>query len=248
MSQDLSHKECLDEDVFKIVSTRQWCRLNTYVLKNKDLVSIYRGVCSHTCNSSHTTLQYACNYHPPQSAIKWIYNADPKAIRRRDCKGSFTLHIACAQGCSPSVIKYLLEKYPQAAEKTDKKDRTPFLLACKSYIRKSMNTSLIANNELLEVLHMLSVAAPMSFIREDCYRKAPLDYALEANVDMSVIQYVQIISSSLRQEMQNQKKTLDNDMSKLSLKGSDGVKQQVFLSQLGSKTKKEPRKFQAQAA
>lgn len=196
-------KHELKSHIFKLISSHQWSKLQIFVLLHRTRISKLHDLCSDdTCHdkSRQNALQYALYNRPPLQAIKCLYSVDPRALHEKDCQGNYPLHIACARGCSPAVIKFLLKKYPQAALKTEMNDRTPFLLACKSYLwnnQYSQEKWNIANRDLLEVLHSLTVVSgPTSMtLDEDCDGKSPLDYLLETDAREMVSRYVyQLIS------------------------------------------------------
>lgn len=222
---------------------QQWRKLKICIVINKEIISISQ-VHAGSGNSSYNALQYACHYHPPIDVINCLYNADHKAISEINNEGQYALHIACAQGCSPIIIKYLLEKYPPAAEKTDLMGQTPFLLACKSYLRKNQQSRKVANKELLEVLQVLSAIASISFL-EDNNDKAPIEYLFEAEADELVTRYVNLVTSNLRQSMTH------SNHNKKNIDGFDRKKKSVLLTcsmnniVKQDKTKKDP---QARAA
>ena len=199
--QSTSRNTSPQMNVFKLISSKNWRKLKVHIFINKDAVSVYRGTCTQTCNSTHNALQYACYYHPPLDVIKCLYHADPKAIRGKECKGKYALHIACEQACSPAVIRYLLKKYPKAADQVDEDGRSPFLLTCMRFLLKSNKSSKAATRELLEVLQILSASAPISLIGEDCNGMSALDFLLEEEVDIFIIKFVQMMSMCIRQEM-----------------------------------------------
>ena len=184
-------------------------------------------------------MQYACRYHPPLDVVKCILRADPTAISDQEYGGKQALHIACEQGCSPTVIKYLLKKYPKAAEKLDKDERSPFLLACKSYLLKSNKSSINATKDLLEVLKMLSAVAPVSLMREDCYGMSGLEFLLEHEVDMHIISSVQLTSMSIREEMDSKASMLTNNMDQLDFEKNLNKKQQDTETKSNAKIERE---------
>lgn len=198
---------------FKLISSRKWRQLKSHV----ESVSPYHGFSPQAYNFEYCVLQYACHYRPPLDVIECLFRADPNAIYDRDSKGRYTLHIACEQGCCPTVIKYILEKCPQAAEKLDKEGRSPFFLACKSYLSKRKKKAKIALDYFLEVSEILCVAAPMSIIKEDRYGMSGLELLLEEEVDMYIIRFVQIISANIRQGINIEVKTLINRLNKIEI-------------------------------
>ena len=183
-------------DVFKLISLRQWRKVEIYALLLKTNVSKNTQIPSDDDSSTvstHNVLQHACYFHPPLRVIKCLYKVDPKTISEKDCEGNYPLHTACTRGCSPKVIQYLFEKYPEAAKKINMDDRNPFLLACKSYLWNNLFTPQkwnVANTDLLKVLQTLSVSSPKVFTSRDCDGMTPADYIIEIEANSAVSNYV----------------------------------------------------------
>lgn len=176
-------------DVSKLIETHQWRKVQMRVFLHKKEMS-----------NNQNALRLACYHDAPVQVMKCLYNANPHAISVKDFKGNYPLHLACTQGCSPSVVKYFLKKYPQAAMETNIHDRSPFLLACKSYLwhhRYSQQKWHVANKDLLDVLQILSMAVPRSILtKEDCSAMTPLDYVSETKAMPIVFEYVDYLIDS----------------------------------------------------
>ena len=237
-----NNKTDSDLDIFKLISLQKWDKLKTTISKKRYNKSMLHNVHEQSENKSRlTALQFICNFHPPLDVIQCLYNVYPEAIFEKDCNGNYALHKACMHGCSPDVVIYLVEKYPQAATKTNKKDRSPFLLACKSYLSTRVPRSntlkrveRMINMELLSVLKILVSAAPQFCTRKDCYGLSPLDYATEANVDLCVQIY-------LKEQMKH--------IYKLGIKDVEGLKTQHTFVPATNQTnrKRRPRRAGAMA-
>jgi len=232
-----------DLDIFQLISLQKWDKLKTTISKKRYNESMLYNVYQNSENRSRlTALQFVCYFHPPLDVIKCLYSVYPEAIREKDCNGNYTLHTACMYGCSPDVVRYLVEQYPQAATKTNKKDRSPFLLACKSYLSSPIpkanslkRVQRVFNMELLNVLETLASVAPQFCTRKDYYGLSPLDYAMEANVHLCVQIYLQ-------QKMK--------DTYKLGIKDVEGLKTQHTFVRVTNQanTQRRPRKAGATAA
>lgn len=177
--------------IFEHTSCGRWQRLKTHVCLHKSAVRQCSSGCSPTCKSKHSILHYACQFRPPLSVIKCLYKAYPQSIYDKDCKDRYALHIACKHGCSPDVIKFLLQKNSHAAGKWDIKERTPFLLAFKSYVSRNEKRFSDANKDLIVVANELNLAAPRVVLKEDILGKTALEYAIEKELHYTSIVYVQ---------------------------------------------------------
>lgn len=210
-------------EIFQLISSRKWYELKQLLrkntIRNKSSVSKCTGPCCSKCNSTHNVLHFACQFRPPPQVIKILYEANPKAVFEVDCKGRHPLHIACKHGCNPDVVKFLLEKNLSAAKKLDTKDRTPFLLACKSYVSRTNYRWRIGNACLTEVLQMLSEVDTISFLNEDYKGSTALEYAINQELPIEVVEYLQVkMSCQVKKEMQkNQKdRILECDLNEFS--------------------------------
>lgn len=203
MFQYIIQKHEQDSNIFQLISSHKWRKVLKFVSEHKERISENHCICvDEVCQLEQNILHYACRFHPPLNIIQCLHQFNPKVIRREDCKGNYALHVACAHGCSPSVIQYLVKQYPLAAGKINTEDQNPFLLACKTYLQNNRNKSKkTGNKDLLKVLKTLGAAAPMSFIVQDCEGMDPLDYIIEADVDLMVLRYIQYNSINLRREI-----------------------------------------------
>ena len=234
-------------DIFQLISSRKWRELKAIISNHKSPDSILNNICDHKTNKSDlNALQLACSFHPPLDVIQCIYNAYPRAIYERDHKGNCALHTACKSGCIPGVVRFLVEKYPQAATKTNLKGRSPFLLACKSYLSSHLTSChhlkrimRIVNEELLTVLQFLVTAAPICVTIKDYLGMGPLDYAIKANVDSFVIDYVRSVVINMQRQMGLVKK-----MYTLGSKSPEGS----ISTAVETNMKRAPRKAGANAA
>lgn len=226
-------------NVHELISLQQWRKLKAHLFLHKRSASENKHTCSDDTRESltHTALHHACHFHPPLGVIKCLYHADPRAVSQKDCRGNFPLHVACTRGCSPAVIEYLLEKYPQAAMSSDMNSRNPFLLACKSYLwnhKYSQQKWKLANQELLDVLQLLNVAAPKSFTSEDCDGMAPIDYIIDTKATQIVNKYVVQLMSMRREKLIP---TMKDETIMNELEGNVNQRKSVLKSILRSNTK-----------
>lgn len=177
-------------------------------------VAKYTGACKKSgCNSNHTVLHYLCQFRPPLSVVKSIYKSHSKAIFQKDCKGRYPLHIACKHGCTPDVVNYLLEKYPQAARECDLKQRSPLILAYRSYVFECGLAFCFANRNLTEVGQALISAAPDMVTAEDNKGQTALEYAIAEQFKYPTIEILQLAASSYHGTARDQSKRIHQNQS-----------------------------------
>ena len=115
---------------------------------------------------------------------------DPAVALMKDIDNRSALHIACKYGCSPKVIKYLLHLNPIATKEVDIKNRSPIILAFKSYAKNRGRRPVSANEELYQVAVLL-MSVETYVHAEDCNGMSAFDYAIESNLGPALLHLVQ---------------------------------------------------------
>lgn len=229
MWRNIHSKKTQEIDIHVLISSQRWNEVKDVLTKHKQ----QHNDVQIRCNSKINPLQYACCFNPPLNVIISLNHAYPESIYEKDRNGNYPLHTACTYGCSPKVVRYLVDIYPEAVKKTNRKDRSPFLLACKNYTtvhntknHKMKRINRAINGDLRQTLEILSEVAPMFSMRKDYYGMGPMDYALQSNVDMSVLYYIQLVTMNVQQEMEGKKEEEDNEKFRLGFEYYNDLKKQ----------------------
>lgn len=218
----------LSTDILELISLGNWTRLKAFFFLHKTSIMRRSRLSSGNCDSAQNPLHYACQFHPPLDIIKCFYKSCPKFFFQQDCDGRYPLHIACKYGCSPDVIKFILKKNPDAAKELDTKDRTPFLLAAKSYVRKSDKECMVANRDLFEVIAALDDVDPTSSIKEDFKGISALEYAIDKDLAVAVVELIQAITERCQERIEKESSDFQNICIQLC---SNGVRHNDHMSQ-----------------
>jgi hypothetical protein len=119
----------------------------------------------------------------------------PDTLKQEDDQGRTPIHVACSAGCSPEFISHLVTVFPQSVATKDKKGRTPIHHLCSSYASKKHAVSEVTLKKMEQILWMLFRKAPGSIVDEDAGGVDAIEYALEANLDISFIATLQEMTS-----------------------------------------------------
>jgi len=155
-------------------------------------------------------LHYVCQFNPPYKVVKQLYKANPKGAFDLDCKGRYPLHIACKHGCDPKVINFLIEKNPVAVKTQDIKNRTPLLLAIKSYVQRAHVGRTSAHYNLSQVARDLIEADEESCLVEDRNGFTALEYAINEELSIELVRFIQYKFEDIRKEIQSRQDSLKN--------------------------------------
>ena len=201
------------KNVVDLIYSENWEKLRR-ILKKSSLFrrfscSKHSKSCLSTKKNSSTLLHIACKFNPPLDIVKSLIKSNPLAPHEMDCKERYPLHIACEYGCEFEVIQLLTTSNPNAVKKIDIDCRSPYLLACRSYVKNSKWSS--ATKDLLKVLKKLDEIDTVMYALEDIDDMTPLEYAVEAELSMRVITYIQQITEDRSNKVKRRNEILSNN-------------------------------------
>ena len=196
-------------NVVDLIYSENWEKLRRILKKP----SVFRRFSSSKRSKIHSTTQdnllhIACKFNPPIDIVKYLIKSTPLAPHEMDCKGRYPLHIACEYGCEFEIVQLLTTSNPDAAKKIDINCRSPYLLACKSYVKNSKWSS--ATKDLLKVLKKLDEIDTKMHALEDIDDMTPLEYAVEAELSMRIVTYIQQITEDRRNKVKQSNEILSN--------------------------------------
>uniref|UniRef100_A0A7S2MMT4 Uncharacterized protein n=1 Tax=Helicotheca tamesis TaxID=374047 RepID=A0A7S2MMT4_9STRA len=138
-------------------------------------------------------LHLACRFDPPLTSVTALHKTYPESIKSSDYVGRYPLHLAAEWGASPSVIKFLVEKNPSAVGFQDFSGRTPLHYMCQQYAKRCQvrRGGQRISKLMLKIVKVLCRAAPSTVNVEDYQGMNALEYAIEADADIDLVQYLQ---------------------------------------------------------
>ena len=192
-----------------LIYSENWEKLRRILKKP----SVFRWFSSSECSKIRSTtegnlLHIISEFNPPIDIVKYLIKSNPLAPHEMDCKGRYPLHVACEYGCEFEIMQLLMTSNPDAAKKIDINCRSPYLLACRSYVKNSKWSC--ATKDLLKVLKMLDDIDTKMHALEDIDNMTPLEYAVEAELSMRVITYIQKISEKRSNDVKQRDEILSN--------------------------------------
>ena len=193
-----------EKNIFDLIASENWDKLKNTLKKPAVFQKLFGSKQSATysskCYDDQNILLFACKFNPPFDIVKFLVKLNPQATHEKDYKGRYALHIACKYGCDYKIIQFLLKSNPGAVKKIDIDCRSPYLLACRSYVKKSRWSS--ATNDLLKILKDFDRLDASIHALEDKDGVTPLEYAVEEELSMKVITYIQQKIQDRRNEVQ----------------------------------------------
>ena len=211
----------------QLISTKKWWRLRVYIRFHKQAI-LEQARYSKMLHSQTNLLQILCRFDPPLGAIEAIHSLYPENVFELDHERNSALHIACSKGCNYEVIKYLMELNPFIVDKANYRNRYPFLLIFKNYHERKNEKEDTADNDLLKIAKLLHDVAPLSSIQEDFRGKTALDYAIQNEIGLAPIKYLQKLFSDVRRDIKISEKYMEIQREQLSLEEFGKKKQYVF--------------------
>ena len=191
-----------EKKIIDLIASENWEKLKSTLKKpavfHKLFGSKHSLRYSSKCIYKHNILLFACRFNPPFDIVDFLVKLNPQATFEKDAKGRYALHIACKYGCDYEVIELLLKSNPGAAKEIDINYQSPYLLACKSYVKNNKWSS--ATKDLLKVLKEFDKIDTRMHALEDKNGVTPLEYAIEEELSMKVITYIQQIIEDRRNE------------------------------------------------
>ena len=175
------------------IGKRSWNKVQKALSFNRDLAKPCISPCCPHCSKPHSPLLLACKLNPPLEVIDSLLEANPMAVFEIDCEKKTPLHLACEYGAAPAVIKRIVQANKDATIERDIYGMLPIHRVCESYLDRvdSHLSDEDAEYCLMEVVQGLLGVHPDAILIEDYKEMNPIEYALEAELNLAIIQILQ---------------------------------------------------------
>lgn len=143
--------------------------------------------------SPRCILHEAISLGVPDHVLMQLSDRFPNSLTQLDGNGRYPVHVACAFGASSEFVSYCIDMNPSSAAAKDIGGRTPTHLLCQGTCRDfwDVKSNPAAERNMADILWMLYIKAPSSVISEDNYGVGSIEYALDSNIGMDIIQDLQ---------------------------------------------------------
>jgi len=128
----------------------------------------------------------------------------PSAVYKPNCDGKLPLHVACEFGASPAIIQKLLKANKNAVLQQDKFGMLPIHIACRCYYENTspwIPEDIQAYNALRQIITDLLEAGPTTILEVDCNKKCPIEYAIESDTHIEIINGLRDFSKNLQSHL-----------------------------------------------
>mmetsp|Transcript_4151 Transcript_4151/g.8215 ORF Transcript_4151/g.8215 Transcript_4151/m.8215 type:complete len:293 (-) Transcript_4151:104-982(-) len=138
-------------------------------------------------------LHLACRFQAPLHIVEMISTRYPGSLRKPDPTGRFAIHLAAKYSAPPDVMQYLIEENQTAAGIQDDVGKTPIHYVGEFYVQHHDPNATIkeVNENMIFVVRLLRMAAPMSFNLEDNDGCNAIELAIESDTDIKIIKSMQ---------------------------------------------------------
>ena len=178
------------------IQNKAWTKVQKIISFNQNLAKPCDSPCCPCCNQQHSPLLLACALNPPIEVVECLIKANPSAVFERDCEEKLPLHLACEYGAKPEVIKQIVLSNVDAAIKKDIYGMLPIHKVCESYFDSldPFISDAEAEKFLMEVVQGLLSVQPAAVLIEDNREMNPIEYAVDSELSIAIIQVLQKIS------------------------------------------------------
>ena len=136
-----------------------------------------------------TIIHFACKCQAPLIVINQLSLRYPQSLESADEFGRFPIHVATKWGATQDVIIFLVRTNLPAAGLQDDLGKTPMHYVGECHAHQY--TLCLTEENVLQVLKILKIAAPLSVNLEDNEDMNSIEYALEHDASLKVIKYMQ---------------------------------------------------------
>ena len=159
--------------------------------------------------SPRCILHEAISLGVPDHVLMQLADRFPISLTQLDGNGRYPVHVACAFGASSEFVSYCIDMNPSSAAAKDIEGRTPTHLLCQGTCRDfwDVKSNPAAEKNMTAILWMLYLQAPLSVISEDNHGVGSIEYALESNIGIVIIQNLQ---EMIRHFNKNEAHTMDH--------------------------------------
>ena len=176
------------EPLSKLLKEKRWDEFEMSIKENET----EEFLCGECCGS-HTLLHHVCQYKPPHFLVNYLVAKSPNSCLQIDCKGRLPLHVAIMNRASNRVIMILLSENKAAASKSTKEGKYPLHLLFESCSEdtSSCKENVTCTKQCMKDLDLsfryICKVAPETVVIEDEEGINPIEYAIENEVDISMI-------------------------------------------------------------
>lgn len=211
------------ESVKRYIKKREWDKAQRILTCEKDSAT-------RRDSSGRTPLHLVCRSRPPLHMVQYLVTRFPHMTEIQDNKKRLPLHVAVESGASPQVIRCLLDANKMAAHQIDTNGKSPLHLTFdggEEYWCDNGEGNIVVG-PLLDVVELLSEAAPLMISHEDDNGVTPLEKAINIGMGYTFINLMQKKSMSEWKRMEKdgslrkflQSSVQQRRMSRLSISGS----------------------------
>lgn len=159
-------------------------------------------------------LHAACRNHAPINILRSIHGLRASTVTDIDSNDRTALHHAAAAWNEPAVIKFLLRRNGDAASSPDANGCTPLHLCVHpeditdggrlfSSVRSQMHSK---EPPLVRIVHYLCCVSPASATLDDDEDCTPIEYAIESELPLLVVQVLRKASETAWKRQEESKK------------------------------------------
>jgi len=183
-----------------LIPTRKWNQIHKILLELCFLEKLlFKHDCSENCCANHNILQYIMMFDPPLKIVKIILIKSPDLARSLDCRNRFPLQIGLFHGLtSIDVVRILLHSNDISVQILDIEGKSALHLALDGYENILQKEKRKIGSELhqkfSEIIDILCFKDPSIVIKEDKNEINAVEYALEKEVELSIVAKLQKLS------------------------------------------------------
>lgn len=153
------------------------------------------------CGQKHSLLHAVCKHNPPLFVVKEIVSMSRDSCFEADCTGKLPLHIAVEHVAGFDVIIFLINQNKVAASVCDDNGCFPIHLLFKklkekSTIYGSSRSSSVYLPNFGRLVRYLCRVSPEIITLEDGDGVSPIEYAIEEEVDTTILSHLQRLSQT----------------------------------------------------
>ena len=138
-------------------------------------------------------LHLVCHHQPPLYLVNYLVAKSPSSCLQTDCEGRLPLHVAISNRACHRVIMFLLSEHKAAASKSTKEGKYPLHLLFENCHEDALPSKQKISytkhymKDLDIIFRYMCKVAPETVVIEDEEGINPIEYAIDNEVDMSII-------------------------------------------------------------
>ena len=177
-----------NEHLLALVREKRWDELEIRIKENES-----DGFHLCECYGSHRLLHLVCSYQPPLYIVEYLVAKSPDSCLQTDCNGRLPFHIAISNRACRRVVMFLLRQHKAAAKTSTTEGKYPLHLLFESFSDDSTSSEqdVINTRQNMKdadlIFRSICNVAPETVVIEDEEGINPIEYAIDNEVDMSII-------------------------------------------------------------